>query len=66
MTLILPRTALAKDFITGGQANVGIRIPDQTLALALLSEFEKQGGMGVAAPSANRFGKVSPTTASAV
>jgi L-threonylcarbamoyladenylate synthase len=66
MTLILPRTALAKDFITGGQDNVGIRIPDQTLALALLTEFEKQGGMGVAAPSANRFGKVSPTTASAV
>jgi L-threonylcarbamoyladenylate synthase len=66
MTLILPRTQLAKDFITGGQDNVGIRIPDQTLALALLTEFEKQGGMGVAAPSANRFGKVSPTTASAV
>ena len=66
MTLILPRTPLAKDFITGGQDNVGIRIPDQTLALALLTEFEKQGGMGVAAPSANRFGKVSPTTAKAV
>ena len=66
MTLILPRTQLAKDFITGGQDNVGIRIPDQTLALALLTEFEKQGGMGVAAPSANRFGKVSPTTAKAV
>jgi L-threonylcarbamoyladenylate synthase len=66
MTLILPRTALAKDFITGGQANVGIRIPNQTLALALLSEFEKQGGAGVAAPSANRFGAVSPTTAGAV
>ena len=66
MTLILPRTTLAKDFITGGQDNVGIRIPDQTLALALLSEFEQQGGMGVAAPSANRFGKVSPTTAAAV
>ena len=66
MTLILPRTQLAKDFITGGQDNVGIRIPDQTLALALLTEFEKQGGAGVAAPSANRFGKVSPTTASAV
>ena len=66
MTLILPRTQLAKDFITGGQDNVGIRIPDQTLALALLTEFEKQGGMGVAAPSANRFGKVSPTTAAAV
>ena len=66
MTLILPRTQLAKDFITGGQDNVGIRIPDQTLALALLSEFEQQGGTGVAAPSANRFGKVSPTTAKAV
>ena len=66
MTLILPRTALAKDFITGGQDNIGIRIPNQTLALALLSEFEKQGGAGVAAPSANRFGAVSPTTAQAV
>ena len=66
MTLILPRTQLAKDFITGGQNNIGIRIPDQTLALALLTEFEQQGGAGVAAPSANRFGKVSPTTASAV
>ena len=55
MTLILRRTELAKDFITGGQDNVGIRVPDQTLALALLAEFESQGGMGVAAPSANRF-----------
>jgi L-threonylcarbamoyladenylate synthase len=66
MTLILPRTHLAKDFITGGQNNVGIRIPNQVLGLALLSEFEKQGGLGVAAPSANRFGAVSPTTAAAV
>ena len=66
MTLILPRTALAKDFITGGQDNVGIRIPNKTLGLALLSEFEKLGGLGVAAPSANRFGAVSPTTAQAV
>ena len=66
MTLILPRTDLAKDFITGGQDNVGLRIPSQTLGLALLSEFEKQGGFGVAAPSANRFGAVSPTTAQAV
>jgi len=66
MTLILPRTELAKDFITGGQNNVGIRIPNQVVGLALLSEFEKQGGLGVAAPSANRFGAVSPTTARAV
>jgi len=66
MTLILPRTDLAKDFITGSQDNVGIRIPSHTVALALLKEFESLGGLGVAAPSANRFGAVSPTTASAV
>ena len=66
MTLILPRTELAKDFITGGQGNVGVRIPSHTVALALLKEFENQGGLGVAAPSANRFGAVSPTTAYAV
>ena len=63
MTLILPRTNLAKDLITGGQNNVGIRVPAHTVALALLKEFEAQGGLGVAAPSANRFGKVSPTSA---
>jgi L-threonylcarbamoyladenylate synthase len=63
MTLILPRTELAKDFITGGQNNVGIRVPAHTVALSLLKEFEIQGGIGVAAPSANRFGKVSPTCA---
>jgi L-threonylcarbamoyladenylate synthase len=66
MTLILPRTDLAKDFVTGGQNNVGIRIPSHTVALSLLKEFEDQGGLGVAAPSANRFGAVSPTTATAV
>jgi L-threonylcarbamoyladenylate synthase len=63
MTLILPRTNLAKDFITGNQDSVGIRVPSHPLARALLTEFEGQGGLGVAAPSANRFGKVSPTTA---
>ena len=63
MTLILPRTDLAKDFITGGQDNVGIRVPAHTVALSLLKKFEAQGGIGVAAPSANRFGKVSPTCA---
>ena len=63
MTLILPRTELAKDFITGGQDNVGIRVPSHTVALALFKEFESQGGLGVAAPSANRFGKLSPTSA---
>jgi L-threonylcarbamoyladenylate synthase len=63
MTLILPRTNLAKDFITGNQDSVGIRVPSHPLATALLKEFEELGGLGVAAPSANRFGKVSPTTA---
>ena len=66
MTLVLPRTDLAKDFITGSQDNVGIRIPSHTVAIALLKEFESLGGLGVAAPSANRFGAVSPTTATAV
>ncbi len=66
MTLILPRTGLAKDFITGSQANIGIRVPAHPLALSLLQEFEALGGFGVAAPSANRFGKVSPTNVEAV
>lgn len=66
MTLILPRTDIAKNFITGGQANVGLRVPAQPVALALLKKFEELGGQGIAAPSANRFGAVSPTTAEAV
>ena len=66
MTLVLPKTNLAKDFITGSQDNVALRIPSHPVALELLKEFEKQGGFGVAAPSANRFGKLSPTTAVAV
>ena len=66
MTLVLPRTNLARDFITGSQDNVALRIPSHPLTLELLKEFEKQGGLGVAAPSANRFGKLSPTTAAAV
>jgi L-threonylcarbamoyladenylate synthase len=66
MTLILPRTDLAKDYITGGQNNVGLRVPAQPIALALLNKFEELGGKGIAAPSANRFGAVSPTTAEAV
>jgi L-threonylcarbamoyladenylate synthase len=66
MTLILPRKEIAKDFITGGQNNVGLRVPAQPIALALLKKFEDFGGQGVAAPSANRFGAVSPTTAEAV
>ena len=66
LTLILSRTTLAKDFITGYQDNVGIRVPSHAVALHLLKEFESQGGFGIAAPSANRFGAVSPTSAHAV
>jgi len=66
MCLILPRTKLAQDFITGGQENVGIRVPSHSLALELLRQFELAGGKGIAAPSANKFGAVSPTTADAV
>ena len=66
ITLILPKTNLAMNFITGNQDSVGIRVPSHPLASALLAEFEELGGHGVAAPSANRFGKVSPTTADAV
>ena len=66
MTLVLKRSALAGDFITGGQDTVGVRVPDHVVALALLEAFENIGGKGIAAPSANRFGHVSPTTAQAV
>jgi len=66
MTLILNRSSLAQDFITGGQNSVGIRVPDHVVALTLLNAFHELGGKGVAAPSANRFGHVSPTTAQAV
>ena len=66
MTLVFNRSELAKDFITGGQDTVAVRVPDHVVALALLQAFENIGGRGVAAPSANRFGQVSPTTAQAV
>jgi L-threonylcarbamoyladenylate synthase len=66
MTLILKRSQIAKDFITGGQNLVGIRVPSHPTALMLLKEFENLGGTGIAAPSANRFGAVSPTTSDAV
>lgn len=66
MTLVLKRSEIAKDFITGGQDTVGLRVPAHPLALGLLSAFVKEGGLGIAAPSANRFGAVSPTTADAV
>jgi len=66
MTLVVTRSELAADFITGGQDTVGIRVPNHPVALGLLEAFAKAGGKGVAAPSANRFGNVSPTTAQAV
>ena len=66
MTLIFKRSEIAQDFITGGQDTVGLRIPSDPLALALIAEFEKISDSAIAAPSANRFGHVSPTTAQAV
>jgi L-threonylcarbamoyladenylate synthase len=66
MTLVCKRSASAKDFITGGQDTVGLRVPDHVVALALLDAAEQIGVNGIAAPSANRFGHVSPTTADAV
>lgn len=66
MTLILRRTQLAKDFITGSQDSVGVRVPSHPVAQELLRRFTKLGGLGVAAPSANQFGRVSTTSAAAV
>jgi L-threonylcarbamoyladenylate synthase len=66
MTLVVTRSELAADFITGGQDTVGVRVPNHPVALGLLEAFARAGGKGVAAPSANRFGNVSPTTANAV
>jgi L-threonylcarbamoyladenylate synthase len=66
MTLIVKRSELAGDFVTGGQDTVGVRVPAHPVALGLLEAFARAGGKGVAAPSANRFGNVSPTTAHAV
>ena len=62
LTLILKRSTLAKDFVTGGQDTVGLRVPSHPVARQLLQEFAG----AIAAPSANRFGKVSPTTAAHV
>jgi L-threonylcarbamoyladenylate synthase len=62
LTLLLSRSEKAKDFVTGGQGTVGLRVPSHPVAQALLKEF----GGAIAAPSANRFGRVSPTTAAHV
>lgn len=62
LTLIVARHVAVSPTVTGGAATVGVRVPDHPMALALLREF----GGGIAAPSANRFGSVSPTTAAHV
>ena len=66
MTLIFKRSENAKDFVTGGQDTVGLRVPNHPLALELLNDCLTIGVHAIAAPSANRFGHVSPTTAQAV
>lgn len=66
MTLLLKRREVSGDYLTGNQDIVGLRIPAHGIALGLLSEFKAIGGKGIAAPSANRYGAVSPTTAQAV
>jgi len=59
LTLILPRADHVSDVVTGGQPSIGLRAPSHPVARALLAAF----GGGIAAPSANRFGHLSPTTA---
>jgi L-threonylcarbamoyladenylate synthase len=62
LTLLLPRTAAVPDSVTAGRPLVGVRMPRHELALALIRE----AGVPLAAPSANRFGRTSPTTAAHV
>ena len=57
LTLILPKAANVNDIVTGGQASIGIRVPSHPIAQQLLTAL----GGGIAAPSANRFGRLSPT-----
>lgn len=59
LTLILPRESSVPDAVTGGQNTIGVRVPNHPVALQLLRAF----GSGVAAPSANKFGRISPTLA---
>jgi L-threonylcarbamoyladenylate synthase len=59
LTLVLPRAANVHDLVTGGQDTVAIRVPGHPMALQLITAF----GGGIAAPSANRFGRLSPTRA---
>ena len=66
LTLILPRAQGVADNVTGGQDSVGLRVPSHPVARDLLARFTALGGDGVAAPSANRFGRISATTAAHV
>jgi L-threonylcarbamoyladenylate synthase len=66
LTLILKRRPEVPDAVTGGQDTVGLRVPNHPLALELLEAFGGANGGGLAAPSANRFGRISPTTAAHV
>ncbi len=65
LTLILKKQAWVPDAVTGGQDTVGLRVPGHPVALELLRRFAAAAGAhaGIAAPSANRFGRISPTTA---
>jgi L-threonylcarbamoyladenylate synthase len=63
LTLILPRAATVPDVVTGGQDSVGLRVPSHPIAHALLTRVLELGGDGIAAPSANRFGRISATNA---
>ena len=66
LTLILKRSKIAKNFVTGNQESVAIRYPRNEVALSVLQNFHQLGGNGLAAPSANKFGAVSTTDAKSV
>lgn len=66
LTLILKRQPNVPDAVTGGQDTVGIRMPNHPIALNLLQAFARIGSGAVAAPSANKFGRISPTKAAHV
>lgn len=63
LTLVLPRAPTVLDVVTGGQKSVGVRVPAHPIAHALLERLLALGGDGIAAPSANRFGRISATNA---
>lgn len=74
LTLIVPKSLFAPNFVCGigyenkvlQQETIALRCPDHPIALELLAEFSQLGGRGIAAPSANRFGRISPTTSAHV